>query len=238
MKENSLQEERVVNELTPRQQEFLDQVVDLAQTTGEPVHYSTVAERLGVSRSTAYEMLRILKEKGYLKAEYVLGESAGPGRSAIVFTPRVTAADAEWEQVRSRILNTLGRGEASEQELLQDILGQLPDISSPLAYCAQVMTALLLNLRTELRSRLNEHELVQTVLSSNMPDTPSLNLLPGFALGLSFRERANRELRGRLVEITQEYQRRLGRLDTRGRVLLQDFLRHLVVQTRTSTPEG
>jgi len=71
-----------------------------------------------------------------------------------------------------------------------------------------------------------------------LPDTPSLNLLPGFALGLSFRERANRDLRGRLVEYTQEYQRRLGHLDARGRVLLRDFLRHVVVQTQTSTPKG
>jgi hypothetical protein len=227
-----------VRELTPRQQQFLDEVVRLYQTTGGPVHYSTVAEHLGVSRSTAYEMLRILEGKGYLGAEYVLGESAGPGRSAVMFTPSSHSPDAEWEQVRSRILTTLGRDEASNQQLLQDILGQLPSSTSPLAYCAQVMTALLLNVRTELRSRLSEHELIQAILASNLPDTPSLNLLPGFALGLSFRERANRELRGRLVEYTQEYQRRLGRLDTRGRALLQDFLRRLVVQTQTSTPEG
>lgn len=236
--QGQLQAGSIVRELTPRQQEFLDQIVDLYQMTGEPVHYSTVAERLGVSNSTAYEMLRILERKALLSTQYVLGESAGPGRSTVMFTPRPQLADAEWEQVRSRILATLGRDEVSNQELLQDILGQLPDISSPLAYCAQVMTALLLSIRTELRSRLSEHELIQTILTSNLPDTPSLNLLPGFALGLSFRERANRELRGRLVEYTQEYQRRLGRLDARGRSLLRDFLRHVVVQTRTSTPDG
>ncbi|MFQ5594934.1 MAG: LexA family protein [Anaerolineae bacterium] len=227
-----------MRELTPRQQEFLDQVIDLYQTTGEPVHYSTVAERLGVSNSTAYEMLRVLERKTHLSARYVLAESSGPGRSTVMFTPRSQLADAEWEQVRSRILATLGRDEASNQELLQDILGQLPDISSPLAYCAQVTTALLLSVRTELRSRLSEHELIQAILASNLPDTPSLNLLPGFALGLSFRERANRELRSRLVEHTQEYQRRLGRLDARGRSMLRDFLRRVVVQTQTTTPEG
>lgn len=227
-----------MRELTPRQQEFFDQVVDLYRTTGDPVHYSTVAERLGVSKSTAYEMLRILEGKGYLSADYVLGESTGPGRSAVVFTPKSHTPDAEWEQVRNRILTTLGRGEVSDQQLLQDILGQLPSSTSPLAYCAQVMTALLLSVRSELRSRLSEHELVQVILASNLPDTSSLNLLPGFALGLSFRERANRELRGRLVEYTQEYQRRLGYLDTRGRALLHEFLRRLVVQTQVSTPEG
>ncbi|MFQ5854520.1 MAG: LexA family protein [Anaerolineae bacterium] len=224
--------------LTPRQQEFLDQVVELYQTTGEPVHYSAVAERLGVGNSTAYEMLRVLQSKGYLSADYVLGESSGPGRSAVVFTPKSHGVDTEWEQVRSRILTSLGTDEVSDQELLNEILSRLPSSISPLAYCAQVMTALLLNVRGEIRSRLGEHELIQALLANSLPDTPSLNLLPGFALGLSFRERANRELRGRLVEYTQEYQRRLGRLDARGRALLQEFLRHLVLQTRTSTPEG
>lgn len=227
-----------MHKLTPRQQDFLDQVVDIYETTGEPVHYSTVAEHLGVSKSTAYEMLRLLEEKGYLSTDYVLGDSPGPGRSTVVFTPQFYRSDAEWEQVRTRILNALGQGEASDQELLQEILSRLPSSTSPLAYCAQVMTALLLNMRTELRSRLSEHELVQDLLANNLPDTSSLNLLPGFALGLTFRERANRELRGRLVEYTQEYQRRLSHLDARSRALLQDFLRNLVVRTNTSTPKG
>jgi hypothetical protein len=135
-------------------------------------------------------------------------------------------------------LSALGQGETSDQELLQDILSRLPSSISPLAYCAQVMTALLLNVRSELQSRLAEHDLVQLLLLNNLPGTPSLNLLPGFALGLSFRQRANRELRGRLVEYTQEYQRRLSHLDAQSRALLQDFLRNLLAKTQTSTPEG
>lgn len=227
-----------MSNLTPRQQEFLNQVVALYRTTGEPVHYSAVAERLGVGKTTAYEMLRILHDKGYLSAEYTLGESSGPGRSTVVFTPKAQTADAEWEKVRARILNALGQSEASDQELLQDILHRLPHSISPLAYCAQVMTALLLSVRGELRSRLWEHELIQSLLSNNLPDTPSLNLLPGFALGLSFRERANRELRARLFEYTQEYQRRLGHLDTQSRAMLQEFFRNVLTQTQTTTPDG
>ncbi len=225
-------------ELTPRQQAFLDQVVRLYRATGEPVHYSTVAEQMGVGRTTAYEMLRLLERKGYLTSQYVLGETSGPGRSTVVFVPVTGPRDLEWEGVRSRILAALGQGEATEQELLGEILSRLPTSRSPLAYCAQVMTALLLNLGQELRSRLKEHELVQALLANNLPDQPSLNLLPGFALGLSFRERANRELRARLVEYTQEYQRRLARLDTRSRALLQEFLRHLVTLAETPSHGG
>ena len=227
----------MVNKLTSRQQHFLDQVIALYEATGKPVHYSTVAEKLQVSRSTAYEMLRVLEGKGMLLADYVLEAGSGPGRSTVVFTPRFQGIDAEWERVRTRILNALKQGDLSEQELIQDILNRLPNSISPLAYCAQVITALLLNVGGELRSRLEEHELIQAVLSANLPDTSSLNLLPGFALGLSFRERANRELGARLVEYTQEYQRRLSHLDTQGRVLLRDFLRNVLADSRTSTPK-
>ncbi len=224
--------------LTHRQQEFLDQVINLYRTTGEPVHYSAVAEILGVGKSTAYEMLRLLENKGFLSAEYVLGEASGPGRSTVVFIPKSQQVDAEWEKVRTRILGALGQDDTNEQELLQDILNRLPSSISPLAFCAQVMTALLLSVRGELRSRLWEHELIQSLLTNNLPDTPSLNLLPGFALGLSFRERANRELRERLFEYTQEYQRRLDHLDTQSRAVLQDFFRNLLAETQTSSPEG
>lgn len=227
-----------MGELTARQREFFDHVTALYSESGEPVHYSTVAEALGVGRSTAYEMLRLLERKGYLAAEYVLEDDAGPGRSAVVFRPKYQPPDAEWERVRTRILAALGRDETSNQELLDDILSRLPSSISPLAYCAQVMTALLLSVRSELRSRLAEHELVETLLSSNLPDAPSLNLLSGFALGLSFRERANRELRARLVEYTQEYQHRLDHLDARSRTLLQEFLRHVITETQASAPDG
>jgi DNA-binding MarR family transcriptional regulator len=226
-----------VYKLTSRQQAFLDQVIALFETTGESVHYSVVADRLGVARSTAYEMMRLLEGKGYLTAEYVLGDSAGPGRSAIVFMPSFRGVDAEWERVRARILSALGQGEAGDQELLQDILQRLPSSMSPLAFCAQVIAALLLNVRSELRSRLGEHELIQSLLSPNLPDVSSLNLLPGFALGLSFRERANRELRGRLVEYTREYQRRLAHLDAQGCAMLQDFLHNLLARSQTSAHE-
>ena len=183
-------------------------------------------------------MLRLLERKGYLSSHYVLEEGSGPGRSAVVFTPVTGAGDPEWEGVRSRILSALSRGEITDQELLREILNRLPASRSPLAYCAQVITALLLNLGEELRSRLGEHELIQALLVSNLPDQPSLNLLPGFALGLSFRERANRELRARLVEYTQEYQRRLARLDAQSRILLQEFLRKLVALAQSPSHGG
>ena len=51
-------------ELTFRQKTFLSKLLDLYHEMREPVHYSLVAERLGLSSSTAYDMLRLLEQKG------------------------------------------------------------------------------------------------------------------------------------------------------------------------------
>ena len=43
--------------LTRRQTTFVERLVDLYHEAQGPIHYSTLARRLGVSRFTAYDML-------------------------------------------------------------------------------------------------------------------------------------------------------------------------------------
>ena len=79
--------------LTPRQQTFLDKLFDLYRECKGPVHYSMVAETLGVNKFSAYDMLKVLEEKGVAASDYVLNnEQTGPGRSQVVFYPTNTAA--------------------------------------------------------------------------------------------------------------------------------------------------
>ena len=76
--------------LTPRQRTFLEKLRDLYRERRGPVHYSAVAERLGVSKFSAYDMLRVLEKKGVAGSEYLLStERSGPGRSQVVFFPMV-----------------------------------------------------------------------------------------------------------------------------------------------------
>ena len=44
--------------LTRRQEEFIRKLMDLYWEKRGPIHYSVLAERLGVSPFTAYDMLR------------------------------------------------------------------------------------------------------------------------------------------------------------------------------------
>jgi len=141
-------------ELTGRQKEFLERFVDLHLETNQPLHYAAVAERLGVSRVTAYEMLRLLEEKGLVTSAYTLRHGGGAGRSIVVFRPTEKAADLlsglvgdswqhdEWQEVRERVVAALeaAKGGAYE-ELVQEMLVRLDDQKPPVLSAAGVTTA-------------------------------------------------------------------------------------------------
>jgi len=60
---------------TTRQKEFLKVLIDLYQQKASPIHYSEVAQKMGVSKWTAYDMLQLLHKEGLLEVEYLIPES-------------------------------------------------------------------------------------------------------------------------------------------------------------------
>ena len=87
--------------LTRRQEEFIESLIDLNREVEGPIHYSVLAERLGVSPFTAYDMLRLLEEKGLVRSEYHLAAGkSGPGRAERLFCPVVPWADRSKELAR------------------------------------------------------------------------------------------------------------------------------------------
>ncbi len=79
--------------LTRRQRDFLETLVELYRETGESVSYKDVAEKMVVSKWTAYDLIQELNRKGFLKVEYRL--RPGPGRSEVRFIPK----DASMERI-------------------------------------------------------------------------------------------------------------------------------------------
>ena len=125
--------------LTGRQREFLSRFLDLYREAKQPIHYTQLAEKVQVSKLTAYDMLRILEERGLVASEYVLPKGGGPGRSSIVFHPTEKAAKVmaqmaggdwgreEWEQAKGRILQALREVKnADYQSFLDEILLRIP----------------------------------------------------------------------------------------------------------------
>ena len=71
-----------------------------------PIHYSLLAERLGISPFTAYDMLCLLEEKGFVTSAYQLpADKNGPGRAERVFYPS-ELAQAHQQRLVEQIGNT------------------------------------------------------------------------------------------------------------------------------------
>jgi DNA-binding MarR family transcriptional regulator len=232
--------------LTTRQQAFLDKLFELYRERSGPVHYSVVAERLGVNKFSAYDMLKLLEEKGMAASEYVLGrKSTGPGRSMVVFYPTNKAArflsqlrneiriGEEWQAVKVRILKRLKDTEETDAvEMLNEILVRLPDVKSPLTYCAEVISALLLNLSemwSYQASGVSPGAATQppwpTLRVLGAKGEIGLSTLAGFSLGSIFSEsRVDPSLIEDLVAHTQRFQNHLRELSEERISMLSSFL--------------
>lgn len=136
--------------LTGRRKQFLDTVCRLYEQTGEPVHYVTLAEQMGVSRWTAYDMLKELERAGHLKAEYTINvDERPPGRSMIRFVPIGGAWSEEWVRVRTRLETICRRYLAAPVPgLIEDLVREMGRIERPMIFCAYALTALALRFRS------------------------------------------------------------------------------------------
>jgi hypothetical protein len=225
--------------LTPRQRAFLDKLVELYSEHRGPIHYSTVAARLGVNRFSAYDMLKVLEKKGLASSSYALAAGhSGPGRSIVVFAPTPQAAtalypeldslrpDQDWQGMRERVLAMLRQaGEANPREVLEDLLARIPDTKAPLAFCTQMIGVLLLNMRraTARAGQINPFRALATLRSN---DVTGLETLAGLSVGatLSADDEASSSLTWRLMDLAHSYQVSLGRLSEEARVALAQFL--------------
>jgi len=234
--------------LTPRQRAFLNKLMDLYHEHQGPVHYSIVAEKLGVNKFSAYDMLKLLEKKGMAHSDYILAaEHAGPGRSMIVFYPTQQAAsllpqltgdiniNEEWQQVKERILQRLRETKsANHRELLNEILTRIPERKAPLIYCTEMITALLLNLNRakEKASDMNPFKALSSLGSTG---EVGLGALAGLSLGSTLTEKADVSLRDKLLSYTKGYYAHLLSLSEEAKASLSDFLQEaLVVFERTT----
>lgn len=225
--------------LTGRQRDFLNQFLDLYHEGQRPLHYSTVAEHLGVSPMTAYDMLRLLEERGLVTSEYVLPEEGGRGRSNVVFspTPRATQIMAElageawdreeWEAVKAHILQALREGKGTDyQDLLEEILLRLPERRSPMLYATEMITAVLLSLH-QLKEAKAE-DLSEGLQALGLPGEVGLQALAGLTIGLTFAERANRRITSLLLSYSRKYQDHLARLSGENKRRLSEFTQEVM----------
>lgn len=183
--------------LTRRQEIFIHRFLDLYRELNGPIHYSLLAERVGVSPFTAYDMLRLLEEKGYVTSEYRTGsEKPSVGRSEVVFLPTelarrrieelATGADlGDWDNAKSLILARIRAGEFQDRILAEEIIARVPpDAPEALRYCFEVMTVLILRLGKGTGRHILAERLPLLLEKKGAVSRPGLLLLGGFVLGL------------------------------------------------------
>ncbi|HHY96018.1 MAG TPA: hypothetical protein GX513_13565 [Firmicutes bacterium] len=214
-----------VSGVTARQADFLQAVRELCQQ-GEGVHYSEVADRLGVSRWTAYDVLSSLAQRGYLTVER---EERPPrsvvGRCRVLFRPteRPLQSPEQWRGWEDR----LGRLQSDIREkgalsVLQELLGELTRSTRPVSFCAVVTLGLVLAVRVVGRGP----ELVGSlgsVLSWLMSSDGGLVAFAGAVAGVLLQCGLPRELHTSLLKHLPAFEQEVGSLGEQGKENLRQF---------------
>jgi len=224
--------------LTFRQTTFLSKILDVYQEMQEPLHYSVIAKKLGLCNSSTYDMFRLLEQKGMVKATYATPkEISGPGSSNVFFSPTPKAIKSfsrlkgksdereEWEDSKARIMSSLRRGEVSDKELLDYLIEKAPEARSPLARSAEIITALLINLR-EAKGELIESSSVRSLLRAPASKF-RMKLLAGLILGLSLADQKVHRLIDNYQKQTEKYDEALQELDYKNIKKLHRFTRDI-----------
>lgn len=224
--------------LTRRQEDFIHKLLDLYRELQGAIHYSVLAERLGVSPFTAYDMLRLLEKKGLVTSEYHLSpDKAGPGRTERVFLPTEQAqvfarkleeevGGADWDTFKLRVLDKIRKGEIRNQDLAEEMLARIPpDGEGSLRYCIEVMTVIALRLRSSSGRRVLMMYLSEVLPEQRPANRTNLCLLGGFALGLLANEDAgDYEWEHQLFSHVQSYMAVVTKLNAQNCRLLGSHL--------------
>ncbi len=229
-----------MKKLTRRQQEFLSRFLDVYCEGSESLHYTIVAKRLGISNVTAYEMLRLLEERGLVEAHFHLPEgSHGPGRSTVLFRPTPEAnrllhelagkgiEESDWENTREAILKQLKTGKLLGYEsLLTNLLARISERRSPLVFTTEMITAVIVAV-SMLKDNAEASGLKERLQRIGMPGEISLSALAGIGSALSLVERANRQFANFLITESERYQAMLVQMGEDNRRRLSEFAREV-----------
>lgn len=229
--------------LTRRQETFIRNLLDLYHQVQGPIHYSELAERLNVNRFTAYDMLRLLEEKGYVSSEYKLGDDkSGPGRSTVVFTPTARAHhimavltgesdNLDWEAAKDRALSKLRNGLFEDQELSHEVFAHIPpdvhDGDEAISYCFELMTIIALNLSKSSRRQIISDYYPQILPVDCRNSAAGLCSLAGFALGVLASEEDDNDWYGELFPHVNRYQELVIGMDDKRCSYLAEGLRQV-----------
>jgi len=233
--------------ITKRQKEFLQSLIDLYQDKGSPIHYSEVAQKMRVSKWTAYDMLQLLRRKGFLEVEYLIPESDNYkweklGRSTITFFPTkkgytVSALPKKTLPVKIAELNELKKeitqkfdglkGKLNIRELLKEVL----QTKSPLVFCACVLFILILLVK-KITEGVAQIQIINQImpLNTNLYAELALTVFVGMCLGIIAKYSSKIHISGNnnldeYMGYIQTYDEYISQMDKKEQKTLLSFLK-------------
>jgi len=218
--------------LTERRKQFLEKLIDLFQKTNVPVHYETIANALGVSKWTAYDVLKELEKLGYLTRDYTVNPNE-MGRSQVVFMPTIKAINLfeekrtkeinidEWNKIKTKVLELLNSLKAhSISDAVQKMLEEIPKVQVRVTFGAYVIGLFIVYLRKlGGRTEMLVKSLVQNAPTSEM----RIIIFIGTVLGTVI-QTMNHEIGVGVTELVGRYLKSLTDLSDKEKGMLADFL--------------
>lgn len=231
--------------ITRRRMDFLKKIQQLYEATNLPVHYAQVGKLLGVSKWSAYEMLKTLEKEGFLTSQYEVNHGERfPGRAMVLFAPTSLADEVlsevaseekalgmEWRQVKDRLLSmceTL-KGEINSRKLVEELLGELPDLERPLIFSAYMIALLIAQLQSLGEKGIG---LLKNVVMGAAKTETGLAMFAGAAMGSMLKTAAQFPLVSQLVGQMARFQDKLAELNQTEQAVLMDFLAEALEKAR------
>lgn len=181
--------------ITRRQREFLSKFLKLCSEANGYIHYTDLAKNLGVSKYTAYDMLRLLEKKELVSRKYVLRYKRGKGRSKVLFYPfpevkkllgEILQEDIEhkrWRDFKELMLKEVGVGKRKSYiRLLKRISKKADGIRRPMEYCTYYMMNLFLGIK-KLKNEFLKTKLIENLKKFRKRSKLKISSLAGLILG-------------------------------------------------------
>ncbi|MDA3898895.1 MAG: hypothetical protein PF637_00095 [Spirochaetes bacterium] len=132
--------------ITHRKQEFIKKIVELYSISGLPIHYTNLADEIGVSKWSSYEMLTELEKLGYITREYVNTPNKS-GRSKTIFSPTSKALSL-FDTIQNDSLPLTNKQWTQKKKLLKAELSELKEL--PLSSSIGRVTEMIQNENNQL----------------------------------------------------------------------------------------
>ncbi|SER54730.1 hypothetical protein [Salipaludibacillus aurantiacus] len=218
--------------LTNRRKQFLEKIVQMHSSSDQPVHYSDIAESIGVSKWTAYDVLKELEKHGFLQRTYTINPNE-TGRSLVVYVPTEKSQNLfeqnnahltdqqEWAQIKREVLHFINNHSEDSDTGIEQLLEKFSTGQSKVELCASFIGVLLVHLNSQGRTVKN-----LTVNLVNVSAAPSIQIatFTGAVIGMMI-DSASDGMSTDMLAIVNHFTSALEDLNEQERQYLVEFIR-------------